>query len=119
MSLRELYWNRLLIAKNHAPGAAWVVGRVVRQDGDVSPEYTEVYLKKFADWIVNETTFGDLSPDEFRNLLASQKAVDPPTVQEPRTNPTAPHLCLNRDKNSQYYFATQPIGLNPVSKTLC
>jgi len=52
-SLREQYWNRLLISKNHAIDADWVVGKVVREDGDISPEYTNVYLKKFTEWIVN------------------------------------------------------------------
>ena len=54
-ALRERYWNRLLISKNHAPTADWVYGRVAREDSDISPEYTEVRLKKFAEWIVNDT----------------------------------------------------------------
>ena len=39
-------------SKTHSPGADWVVGRVVSEDGDVSVEFTEVYLKKFAAWII-------------------------------------------------------------------
>jgi hypothetical protein len=40
MEIRVQYWNRLAVAKNPAPGADWVVGRVVREDGDISVEFT-------------------------------------------------------------------------------
>ena len=69
MRLREEYFKRLQIAKNNAFGAEWLVGRVVREDGDIRAEYTEVYLKKFADWMVNETTL-DAFPNEFLHLAA-------------------------------------------------
>lgn len=71
--LQEQYWNRLLISKNHAIDADWVVGKVVREDGDISPEYTNVYLKKFAEWIVNDTTLTPF-PDEFKRLARSEIA---------------------------------------------
>lgn len=74
--LRERYWNRLTVAKNHAPEADWVVGRVVREDGDISLEFTEVYLKKFAAWIINETSLRPLS-DEFERLGSSVVGVSP------------------------------------------
>lgn len=70
MQSREAYFKRLQITKNNAFGAAWLVGRVVREGGDISAECTEVYLKKFADWMVNETTLGAF-PTEFFHLAAS------------------------------------------------
>lgn len=79
MELRVQYWNRLTIAKNHATTANWVVGRVVREDGDISVEFTEVYLTKFADWIINETTLSPL-PDEFERLGGSVVEVSPTLV---------------------------------------
>ena len=49
----------------------WLVGRVVRESGDISAEYTEVFVKKFANWLVNETTL-DAFPPEFFHLAAGQ-----------------------------------------------
>lgn len=72
-ALREQYWNRLLISKNHAPTGDWVFGRVAREDSDISPEYTEVRLKKFAEWIVNDTTLEPF-PNEFKRLAGSEIA---------------------------------------------
>lgn len=69
-SLREQYRNRLLVSKNHALYADWVIGRVAREDGDINPEFTEVNLKKFAEWIVKETNFTSF-PDEFKRLSGS------------------------------------------------
>jgi len=109
MSLREQYWNRLLISKNHAIDADWVVGKVVREDGDISPEYTDVYLKKFAEWIVNDTTL-DPFPEQFLKLIPSQTKANSEHLQEPLQT-EQPHLHLNRDKRSQYYFATQPVSV--------
>ncbi len=71
MSIREHYWNRLLITKNHAPGASWVVGRVVRQSGDIDVENTEVHLRKFAGWMINETTLEPFQ-EEFSRLARSE-----------------------------------------------
>ena len=70
MKMREAHFKRSLIAKNNAFGAEWLVDRVVREDGDISAEYTEVLLKKFANWLVNETTL-DVFPSEFFHLAAS------------------------------------------------
>ena len=84
MALREQYWNRLLISKNHAPTADWVIGRVAREDGDISPEYTEIHLKKFAEWIVKETTLTSF-PEEFKRLAGSEIAgasTQPPNTSE-------------------------------------
>ena len=107
--LRVLYWNRLGVAKNHAPGADWVVGRVVREDGDIHPEFTEVYLKKFADWIVNDTTLEPF-PNEFRRLTESGKKK---IIQQPQNEvvpPTKPrYLLLNGDNKSEFFFAHQPL----------
>jgi len=70
-SLREQYWNRLLISKNHAPDAHWIAGKLVRENGDISAEHTAVYLKKFTAWIVNDTTVTPF-PDEFKRLAGSE-----------------------------------------------
>ena len=109
VSLREYYWNRLLVAKNHAPGADWVVGRVVREDGDISVEFTDVYLKKFAAWIVNDTTLEPF-PNEFHRLT---KRGDKKNIQQPQNevvSPTKPkYLLLNGDRKSEFYFAHQPL----------
>jgi len=69
MGSREAYFKRLQIAKNNAFGAEWLVDRVVWEDGDISAEYTEVALKRFANWMVNETTLGAF-PNEFFQLAA-------------------------------------------------
>jgi hypothetical protein len=74
MGSRERYFKRLQIAKNHALGAKWLVGRVVLEDGDISAEHTEVLLKKFANWMVNETTL-DAFPNEFSRLAESNTGV--------------------------------------------
>ena len=134
MEIRVQYWNRLAVAKNHAPGADWVVGRVVREDGDISVEFTEVYLKKFAAWIINETTLRPL-PDEFVSLFEKQAQVAQATLtHEPQSSSATPtsspdprslpnsttltnhtpllqpvHLNLNRETESAYYFAKQPL----------
>ena len=73
LSLREQYWNRLLISKNHAPYAGWIAGRVALEEGDISAEQTAVYLKKFAEWIVKETNLTSF-PDEFKRLAGSEVA---------------------------------------------
>ena len=131
--LRVHYWNRLTVAKNHAPGADWVFGRVVREDGDISVEFTEVYLKKFASWINNETTLRPL-PAEFVSL--SEKQAQATLTDEPQSSSATPtsftdpsslpsstpltnhtpllqpvHLNLNRDQKSAYYFANQPVSV--------
>ena len=111
MSLRELYWNRLLIAKNQAPGADWVVGKVVREDGDINPEFTEVYLKKFADWMINETTLSPF-PDEFRNLVTTPKKASQTETVDQTLEPTQPrYLLVNGDRESAFYFARQPLSV--------
>jgi hypothetical protein len=71
LALREQYWNRLLITKNHALDADWIAGKVALEDGDVSAEQTAVYLKNFAEWIVNDTTLTPFS-DEFKRLAGSE-----------------------------------------------
>jgi hypothetical protein len=86
LSLRKCYWNRLSIAKDHAPGADWVFGRVVREDGDIHPEFTEVYVKKFATWVINGTTLRPL-PDEFISLSEKQTQVVRDTLtDEPQSS---------------------------------
>jgi hypothetical protein len=70
MGSREAYFKRLQIAKNNAFGAEWLVDRVVKEDGDISAEKTEVVLKRFATWIVNETTLVAF-PNEFSRLAES------------------------------------------------
>lgn len=109
ISLREQYWNRLMISKNHAPEADWVAGKVIREKGDISPEYTEVYLKKFAEWIVNDTTLEPF-PREFRRLTENEKNKKTQQPQNEVTPSTKPrYLLLNGDKNSEFYFASQPL----------
>jgi hypothetical protein len=92
MGSREAYFKRLQIAKNNAFGAAWLVGRVVREDGDISAECTEVLLKRFANWMVNGTTL-DAFPTEFLHLAAdaiggastTNHGLDPGEVTRPPT----------------------------------
>jgi hypothetical protein len=71
ISIREQYFIRLLVAKNCAPGASWVVGRVARESGDVDVENTEVSLRKFVGWIIYETTL-ELFPIEFRRISGNE-----------------------------------------------
>jgi len=111
--LRVLYWNRLGVAKNHAPGADWVVGRVVREDGDIHPEFTEVYLKKFADWIINETTLRPL-PDEFERLCGSVVEVSPTLVNTKKdwTQRPAKEFIEEKSKAGSYRAAGELHGVS-------
>ena len=111
MSLREYYWKRLLVSISHALDADWVVGRVVREEGQISPEYTEVDLKRFAQWIVNDTTLEPFS-EEFRGLAKTGKKVGGKQPQNPETSQTQPRfLLLNGDTESEFYFAHQPLAV--------
>jgi len=102
MGSREAYFKRLQIAKNNAFGAEWLVGRVERQDGDISAEQTEVLLKKFANWMVNETTL-DPFPSEFSRLVASA-ADDESTVLTP------PKKCWTERSAEEFILEKQAAG---------
>lgn len=111
LTLLDQYHNRLLISKNHAPEADWIVERVVREEGDISAEYTEVYLKKFVDWMVNETTL-EIVSEEFKRLALTQADSRPaePTIQS--VTPTRPiYLLVNGDPESDFYYARQPLSV--------
>jgi hypothetical protein len=111
MSLREHYWKRLLVSLNHAPEADWVFGRVVREEGQISPEYTDVYLQKFADWIVHDTTLEPFS-EKFRGLTKTLNKADAKQPQNPATPQTQPqYLLLNGDTESEFYFARQSLAV--------
>lgn len=45
-----MYWENLQIAKNHAYEADWVVGKVVKEDFDISATQTTVDWEKFCTW---------------------------------------------------------------------
>lgn len=109
MALREHYFKRLLISLNHAPEADWVVGRVAREEGQISPEHTDVYLQKFAEWIINHTTLEPF-PAEFCGLAKIGNKTDIKPIQSEATPQNQPrYLLLNGDKESEFYYARESL----------
>lgn len=114
ITLRETYYKRSRIVANHAPGAIWVVGRVTREDGDVSLEFTDCYLKPFVQWFLDELTFP--VAEEFRSLSEFHRTPSPVeealTASTPVPTPPVPvHKMVNRNRDSAFYYAKQPIGV--------
>jgi len=116
MKMREAYFKRLQIAKNNAFGAEWLVDRVVREDGDISAEYTEVLLKKFVNWMVNETTL-DAFPPEFFHLAArtvvgtstTKHGLDPEGINQLSTKKNLAVVCAPKtaEKSNEPIVAEQ------------
>lgn len=85
MLLREKFWERLMVAKNHAISAKWIVGKAVREDGDINFELTMVDLKKFAHWVVTETTLKPIAVEFGKLAEIKSTGLSPAPLNEPKS----------------------------------
>ena len=69
--LRQAYWDRSILVKSHATGSDWLVGRAVKEDGDLSMERNHVDLKLFARWLLSLNGPPEVPP-EFITLVAGE-----------------------------------------------
>jgi len=110
VQLREEYWLRSRVVSNHAPYADWLCGKIVREEGDISFEFTEVFLPQFSSWLQKHTTLGPFPPEfcligQMTNGFQSTSSITKSTEQLPS------HKLVNGDKKSSYYFAAQSLSV--------